>query len=377
VNVALTDWAKQAIRAWKTPLFGPYYHQTGYIVATTGRAPPKASEHLEKALKSIEDDPAFSSGIQRLSSASDFKDHVWQFSGPLSGFNGYYNRLAGYAHSSDAMKGLWEYLASHGVKFNLGENAGRVIDLVWNENKQCVGVKLGDGRSHPTDILICAAGAYAASLLPNVGRHATARCWSVAHVQLSEEETNYLRGIPVTNVRDLGFFFEPDPKTGLFKLCPLGTGYTNTNQDTGISLPPAGQRPWPQDFIPEEDEKKLRQLLREIFPWMAERPFVEKKMCWFSDTHDSNYCIDYVPDTQKSVICLSGDSGHGFKMMPIFGKWVVDLISAGQQNKQRWKWPTADLSGQDWGDAVSWRVGRGGELQDFVDVDSRAVRASL
>jgi sarcosine oxidase/L-pipecolate oxidase len=100
-------------------------------------------------------------------------------------------------------------------------------------------------------------------------------------------------------------------------------------------------------------------------------------MCWFSDTHDSNYCIDYMPGTQKSIVCLSGDSGHGFKMMPIFGKWVVDLIRAGQQNEQRWKWPTTDSSGQDWGDAVSWRVGRGGELRDFVDVDSRPVRASL
>jgi len=50
----------------------------------------------------------------------------------------------------------------------------------------------------------------------------------------------------------------------LFKLCPLGTGFTNPSTDT-TSLPPADRLPALQDFIPLDVEKKLIRLLRETF----------------------------------------------------------------------------------------------------------------
>ena len=372
------------MEGWKTPLFGPYYHQTGYVVAATGRAPQKAIDHLEKALSSISSHPTFAPEIRQLNGSKDFKNHTWQYTGPLTGFKGYYNRIAGYAHSADTLKGIWEHCASRGVKFIMGESAGKATELLYagattfdssNTGKgrqeglgkrRCIGVKTADGKRHSADLTICALGAYNASLIPSLGNFTVARCWSVAHVQLSEAETDYLRGIPTTNVRDLGFFFEPDPKTRLFKLCPLGTGYTNTS-DNGISLPPGDRLPIPQDYIPLEDEQKLRQLLRETFPWMAERPFVEQKLCWFADTADSEYCIDFVPDTDKSLVMLSGDSGHGFKMMPSFGKWVVELLDHQRQKLQRWQWRNTDLRGQDWSTSVSWRIGTSGELRDLID----------
>lgn len=356
-------------------MYGPYFHQTGYVVAATGKAPPKAVEHLEAALANVEKHPAFASGIRRLDGAKDFKDYTWQYSGPLNGWKGYYNRLAGYGHSADTLKGIWEHCASIGVKFVLGERAGKVTKLLYSGSK-CVGLETADGKKHKADLTICALGAHGADLLPDLGKFVVARSWSVAHVQLDENETNFLRGIPTTNVRDLGFFFEPDPKTRLFKLCPLGIGFTNKGPD-GVSRAPSERFPQPQDFIPAEDEQKLRQLLRETFPWMADRPFVDQKLCWFADTADSDYCIDYVPDTQNSVIALSGDSGHGFKMMPIVGKWVAQLLGDGEQTEQRWKWKKIDLTKQNWGEKVSWRIGKGAELKDLIQAKNKLIRARL
>lgn len=352
------------------------------MVAATGRAPKKAVEHLEKALSNVEADPSFASGIRRLAGAEAFKDYTWQYSGPLTGFRGYFNRLAGYAHSADTLKGIWEHCASNGIKFVLGEPAGKVVQLVYSKDGtltskgKCTGIKTADGKIHSADLTICTLGAHAASLIPELGKFAVARCWSVAHVQLNEQESNFLRGIPTTNIRDLGFFFEPDPKTLLFKLCPLGVGYTNTGKD-GVSLPPDSVLPPPQDFIPAEDEQKLRQLLRETFPWMAGRPFVDQKLCWFADTKDSDYCIDYVPGTESSVICASGDSGHGFKMMPIFGKWIKELIEKRQQPEARWQWRSDSTADQSWGDAVSWRIGAGAELKELIDRKKQLERARL
>lgn len=345
------------------------------MVATTGRAPAKAVKHLEDALATIENDSVFAPGIKRLNGAKDFRDYTWQYSGPLTGFKGYYNRLAGYAHSSDALVGIWEHCSRIGVRFVFGEEKGRVVKLIY-DGKKCVGVESADRQIHKADLTICALGAHNASLLPGLGKFVTARSWSVAHVQLNEDETNLLRGIPTTNVRDLGFFFEPDPRTRLFKLCPLGIGYTNPGSD-GVSLPPPERLPPPQDFIPFEDEKKLRDLLRETFPWMADRPFVDQKLCWFADTSDSEFCIDFAPNSGNSVIALSGDSGHGFKMMPIFGKWVTELIENGEQRLPRWRWKDVDLTGQNWGDNVSWRIGKGAKLNDLVQAKDRMVRARL
>ena len=377
--VAGADYGQDAIKAWKTPLFGPWYHHTGYVVATSGSAPQKARTHLEEALHTIKEHPFFKSFITPMDKPQDFRDLFWQFRGPVSGYSGYFNRHAGYAHSSNAMKGIYRHLTTRGVKFVLGDQ-GKVDELVYEQKggrRTCTGIKTADRTFHAAQKVICCLGAFQAELLPQIASSVMAKSWSVAHVQLTQDEVDLLRGIPVLNVRDLGFFFEPDPETKLFKLCPLGAGYINTDKKTGISLPPLDKLPPPQDYIPAEDEAKLRRLLRETLPWLADRPFVDQKMCWFADTADSEYCVDFVPDTDKSVIVLSGDSGHGFKMMPIVGSWVLDLMKVGQQKLPRWQWRANTGTGADWGDAVSWRIGTTKQIREVIEERDRMVKARL
>lgn len=375
--------AQKAINTWKTPLWGGNFHQVGYVVATTGAAPEKAVKHLQKALGSVKNHPVFSGGITPLSKSQDFKDIYWQFTGPLNGFRGYHNRLAGYAHSSNAMADTYQHLAGRGVKFVLGLQDGKAVKLLYTNDQEgsgrrCTGLQVANGTIHSARLTIVCLGAWAAKLLPDIGSYVKAKCWSVAHVQLTERECDYLRGIPVLNVRDLGFFFEPDPATRLLKLCPLGAGYVNTDKSTGISLPPGEALPAPRDYIPAVDEKKLRTLLRETLPWLADRPFVDNKMCWFADTDDSEYTVDFVPSTSNSLMVLSGDSGHGFKMMPIVGEWVLQLLQDGKQNLSRWQWrQNLGKDGKDWGNDVSWRIGTTGEIEEVIEEKHRVVKARL
>lgn len=364
------------MEGWKTPLFGPYFHQTGYINCASGAAPQKSIETLEKNLKSLSS-PEFAGETSTLTSKEDFRKFAWQLNGPLDGFHGYFNRLAGYAHSANALKGIQQYCASRGVRFLLGEQTGKVDALLYESSGRCVGVRTANGLKHAARTVICALGASNAGLIPEIGNFTVARCWSVAHVQLTEDEADLLRGIPVVNVRDLGFYFEPDPATKLFKLCPLGAGFTNTNS-AGTSLPPANaSSPGWTGFIPLEDERKLRMLLRQTLPWMADRPFVDNKFCWFSDTSDSEYCIDFVPGTSNSVVVLAGDSGHGFKMMPVVGQWVRDLIETGHQKLSRWKWKSPGASGAEWGSSVSWRIGAAREMGELIEEYEKLPRPRL
>jgi sarcosine oxidase/L-pipecolate oxidase len=155
----------------------------------------------------------------------------------------------------------------------------------------------------------------------------------------------------------------------------MGGGYINTNKDTRISLPPE-PRGASLGFLPAEDEAKLRELLRQAIPALAERPFVRKSLCWFADTADSDFIVDYVPGSSNSVALLSGDSGHGFKMFPIVGKWVAALLASptGQSNA-RWRWKSPKpKTGGDWGSDVSWRIG---STTEFNDIERSKIESKL
>jgi sarcosine oxidase/L-pipecolate oxidase len=101
-------------------------------------------------------------------------------------------------------------------------------------------------------------------------------------------------------------------------------------------------------------------------------------MCWFADTADSEYTVDFVPKTGDSLVVLSGDSGHGFKMMPIVGEWVVKLLEDGRQVLRRWQWRQSQgKGGEAWGDAVSWRIGTTREIKEVIEEQNRAMKARL
>lgn len=250
------------------------------------------------------------------------------------------------------------------------------MELVF-EGSRCSGVRSKNGLVHAAETTICALGAYNAALIPSLGRFNMALCWPVAHILLTETECDMLRGLPVILVQDLGFFFEPDPATRLLKLCPLGSaGYSNTNSATGISLPPDDNAPSCENYIPLKGELQLRTLLRETIPWLADRPFVDKKLYWFSDSRDLEYCIDFVPDTAQSLVALSGDSGHGFKMMPIFGKWVVDLLEKGRQDLARWQWKAEQVQTTHSNSPLA-RVIDAEELSKIIEEKNRTTQARM
>ncbi|KAL4998086.1 FAD dependent oxidoreductase [Aspergillus recurvatus] len=363
-----TDLTVEAIAAWKTPLFAPHFHQTGFLHCASGAAPPKAIDTLRRFQNAARRHPTIAPHVVTVNGPGDIRPWFWQCDGPLPGWEGYMNRFDGYAHSGNALAAIYRVTHAAGVKFFLGAQQGGVKEIMYKDGKS-VSVKTADGKSHASELVIVAAGAGVGKILPTLGTQIVAKSWSVAHVLLSGEETSALRGIPVTYARDLGFFFEPDPKTNLLKLCPMGGGYVNTDKATGVS-----HSPFPEDletssgFLPAEDESRIRKLLQQTLPALADRPLVRKSLCWFADTKDSDFIIDFVPGSKGSVVIVSGDSGHGFKMFPIVGRWVRTLLEDEdkEQKIQRWRWKEEGGKEEDWGSDVSWRLGESRELRDVL-----------
>ncbi|EXF74660.1 FAD dependent oxidoreductase [Colletotrichum fioriniae PJ7] len=341
-----TELALQAMSEWTdNELFAPHYHQTGYLLANSAAAPEKTKKTLAKSLESIRVHPAWAGRIDPIKTREDITKAAPALDGPMEGWEGYFNQFAGYAHAANALKAVSEYVKAQGVEVHTGEE---VASLTY-EGDKCIGARTTSGKDFTAATTILTVGASLGNVLPSVGRQVTAKAWSVLHIQLQSEEAARLKGIPVTYARDLGFFFEPEPGTGILKLSPSGGGYTNYSTTTGLSTPPEEN-----NFVPEADVRRIRKLLQETLPSLADRPFIDQHICWCADTADSDYVIDAVPG-KKGLYLATGDSGHGFKMLPVVGQWIKDLVEKGEQSIVRWKWK----EGSDAGQNVSWRADSG------------------
>ncbi|XXG94044.1 hypothetical protein Hte_000295 [Hypoxylon texense] len=374
------ELALEAMAAWKSPLFAPYYHETGYLLCNSAAAPEKSKNSLLKSLESIRQRPAFQGKITPINSREDIRRVAPAFTGPMQ-WKGYFNGFAGYAHAADALTAVYSACVALGVAIHL-DAAVRSLSFSSSSSSSsssgdvCTGATTAGGKSYGAAVTVLALGASLGAVLPEIGRQVVAKGSPVAHVQLTAAEAAALRGIPVTYARDLGFFFEPDPRTHLLKICPSMAGYTNYNNNnnksggttssssssSGLSLPPDDNA-----FIPARDEAMVRRLLRETLPALADRPLVGRKFCWCADTADSEYVIDVVPG-KKGLVVVTGDSAHAFKMLPIVGGWVKDVVEKGRQDSARWRWKEgSDAAGAD----ISWRVGK---TTDFEEVEAEMRR---
>ncbi|WVW84474.1 hypothetical protein I302_106508 [Kwoniella bestiolae CBS 10118] len=106
----------------------------------------------------------------------------------------------------------------------------------------------------------------------------------------------------------------------------------------------------PTDTIPEEGEKAIRKVIKTCFPQFADRPLFDKAICWCTDSYDGNWLLTEDP-RYKGLVLATGDCGHTFKMLPIVGKYVADLIEGklSEEDKNRWRWRPEGRSSGDTG----------------------------
>ncbi|RSL84827.1 hypothetical protein CEP52_016329 [Fusarium oligoseptatum] len=340
-----TSLALEAIAAWKTPFFEPFYAE---------RASSSSIHPLGRASR-----PEYPPGtLKQIKSGRDVRYIVPQLTGPMEGWHGYFNKYGGYARAGRAMAKMYATCKERGVRFVLGDQDGNAVSLLF-DGKRCKGVKTKSGREHLAAHTIVSLGAHVGRLIPSITPQITAKAWAVAHIQLTPEQARSLAGIPVVNCRDLGFFFEPDAETGLLKLCAHRAGLTNFEvSDNGrASLPATNSRDEstatyvPGGQIPKDDEDRITALIAATIPQFSSLPLTRKFICWCGDTTDSNFIIDYVPDTEdRSLMVFSGDSGHAFKMLPIAGRWAREVLEQGEQKLGSWRF--GDL--QDVKDVPAW-----------------------
>ena len=119
-----------------------------------------------------------------------------------------------------------------------------------------------------------------------------------------------------------------------------------------ISLP-RFKNEYPNDAIPLQFIKDVSKLLSKTLPELANHEVIDSKICWISDTGNSDFLIDKVPYL-KNTFVATGDSGHAYKFLPNIGCYIRQRIE-GTLDKdiiQKWSWKS------NFDRNINWRVDR-------------------
>jgi sarcosine oxidase/L-pipecolate oxidase len=121
----------------------------------------------------------------------------------------------------------------------------------------------------------------------------------VAFLQLTPSEAKVLSGNPVIIDLSTGWFvFPPAPETHVLKRARHGYGYEVArarSQTERASAPVLLKDNATPNFLPEDAEKASRDGLSLFLPSLKSRPFIKRRMCWYTDTRKGNFIVDKHP----------------------------------------------------------------------------------
>ncbi|KAK0640965.1 FAD dependent oxidoreductase [Cercophora newfieldiana] len=297
------------------------------------------------------DNPELASSIRELPDVAAIRERLG--TGGSSGSWGYINEGSGWADAAASTKWLFDRVNEAGrVTFVSG-----TVSSLEHRGPTVTGAKLTDGRVLSAELVVLAAGAWTGGLVDLSGQ-ATATGQVLGYLDLTEAEQEQLNDMPVVLNLTNGLFIIP-PRNRVLKVARHAYGYLNPTLPETARLPstsspadqpisyPLTQLSDPSLSIPQEGVDDLRRALKQMvpLPGLVDRPFSKTRLCWYSDTPTGDFLITYHPQ-YKGLFVATGDSGHGFKFMPVLGEKIADCImhNCPLEFVGKWSWkPDANV----------------------------------
>ncbi|RDW93843.1 NAD(P)/FAD-dependent oxidoreductase [Aspergillus mulundensis] len=309
-------------------LFAGLYNPSGWIIGATDRSTPFVEASMKSA-KALGVDPP------KLVSTEEIHEKWPVMSGGFEGWKSFWSPNAAWVNAREGIVRMAQEAIKSGVKYISG-NAGYAKQLLYDENQTCIGVKCADGSAYFASKIILAAGAAAGSLL-DLENQIVAKGHAVGHIQLTPEEVEEYKDMPILDHLEGGILFPPQ-EDGIMKIGAVHFVTNYAKSLKGISLP-RYRSDNPKDRIPAVVEARLRKWMETCVPKLAHREWVETRICWDGDMADYHFLITPHPRHKNLDIAIGG-SAHGFKFLPVLGKYIVEMMEGtlDPEIAKKWKW---------------------------------------
>ncbi|KAL6237967.1 hypothetical protein BDW75DRAFT_52536 [Aspergillus navahoensis] len=327
-------YAQMALEAYKgwTSTYADFYHESGFILLSE----TASNQYIEKSKQNIVDKGGH---VDEFSNITQMRALYPNIEVDLPSAKGYRNPRGGWADAAGSIGRLASDCSVAGVSFITGRR-GTVHSLRRSSN--CVvGVNLADGTHLLASQVILATGAWTNRLI-DLSHTASSSGQPVGFVQLTPAEAAKFAKIPVmVNMTTGVFSFPPTPGTNILKLARHGYGYATEVRSaaTGriISGPKRDSSNAATGYLPDDADAALRDGLRRFFPSLGDRPWSNRRLCWYTDTPNGDFIIDRHP-TLDGLFVATGGAGHAFKFLPVLGKYIADCFENRAPSELRQKW---------------------------------------
>ncbi|WFD33822.1 hypothetical protein MCUN1_000642 [Malassezia cuniculi] len=346
-KIIRADYDK-CIDLWRShPLYSRYYHEVGVFFRSGAAVPQEplwVTKGVQNAIAGItgfQNKSAIKNAMPKAVILKQADDVIKVFPeivrGDLgeacvrfNGQSGYFNPIGGWAESGDATRSVLLEAQRHGaVVYPNAEVISLVYDGYVNCKPRVAGVRTADGRVFNADHVILAAGSWTPHVLRLFQLHLerevmrpSAHC--VLMIKIDPETSVKYEKTPVTFNMSNGFYSFPPNKDGILKcaLHTLGDAHPQPQEHSGNGYPHSDEHPFLQTMHEE---------IKRLYPKIClEGP--EKnaevhatRICWYCDTRDENFLIDFHP-LVDGLLVASGDSGHGFKFLPVLGRLIMSRL---------------------------------------------------
>ena len=259
----------------------------------------------------------------KLLDSRDLQDHFPAIDSSTY-VNAVWNKTGGYAKSGRSIEVLLAYAKKLGVAIHEETTVAKVE--IKHAKVQALVTK--EKGSIPCEHALIAAGAVTPSLVPDVRGQMKATGHNVFWLKPSDPMIFQSQFLPVftADISNTGWYgFPLDEEHGVVKF--------GLHSD-GREIDPLRD----ERIVSKEDTDAFWKFINTSFPSLRDATLVYTRLCLYSDTLDGNFWIDRHPEI-KGLSVASGGSGHGFKMAPVLGGIIADMVE-GKTNEflDRFRW---------------------------------------